>query len=310
MGNWSFRPGITESADMYVVIPFGSVTPPACLGIIKNFLFGHSRRSSKKLSNCLRTPTFLPLRAKGVCLRKASSLISPFGKRNGFFTPLRNTSISSHFPYAIGLQINTSVADSFQAEIGRQAQIRPVMPEAEVRGALLAGDTIKAGPMSMKRIYCLYPYENQLYTVKMTGQDIINFLEWGFSNQYETMTHENAPMLKLKRDTKGHIIYREDGRPYLNANPNIYTCAAGISYTVDLTKPEFQRVRIDSFCDGRRFCPKQTYVVALNSYQIGDGGYYISKGLRWDNATLEQHTIPTQNNNIRLYIGKYFQMKK
>lgn len=182
--------------------------------------------------------------------------------------------------------------------------------DVSMSSALLAGDTIKAGPMSMKRIYCLYPYENQLYTVKMTGQDIINFLEWGFSNQYETMTHENAPMLKLKRDTKGHIIYREDGRPYLNANPNIYTCAAGISYTVDLTKPEFQRVRIDSFCDGRRFCPKQTYVVALNSYQIGDGGYYISKGLKWDNATLEQHTIPTQNNNIRLYIGKYFQMKK
>ena len=51
-----------------------------------------------------------------------------------------------------------------------------------------------------------------------------------------------------------------------------FDSAAGIVYTVDVRKPEGQKVTIHSMADGTPFDMDKMYAVALNSYRGNGGG--------------------------------------
>lgn len=100
--------------------------------------------------------------------------------------------------------------------------------------------TIPAGDICYNDVLKLYPFENILYKVKMTGAQIRHYLELSYDNW--------------------------------KSRPVAFDCAGGIEYEVDFSRPYGKRVRIVSFTDGRPFDEKATYHVAMASYRANGGG--------------------------------------
>ncbi len=76
-------------------------------------------------------------------------------------------------------------------------------------------------------------------------------------------------------------ITRPCGLPFCNPSYN-FDSAAGIRYTVDVSKPAGERVTITAMENGKPFDPAKTYLVALNSYRgSGGGGHLTSRGRNW-----------------------------
>lgn len=167
-------------------------------------------------------------------------------------------------------------------------------------------DTIKAGPVSMKTIFKMYPFSNELMSVSMNGDEVKRMLEWGYSLQFEQMTSRQSPLLALRKDSVGNVKYNSKGQPSLCSSPTNFIAAGGVNYTVDLTKRPGDRVTITHWHDGTPFNPRKLYHVVVNNFCLTDGGEYISNGMHWDRDDLALHALPTRPNSIRLVLRDYF----
>lgn len=179
------------------------------------------------------------------------------------------------------------------------AQLQWTGADISMATCLVPNTTFKAGPVSMHTIYGLYPHDNQLITLKMTLDEVRKFLEYGYAQQFGTISkmQKTTDPLLYRYDKKGHLMYSENGEPRLYTSPKNYTSAAGIIYDVDLTKPVGKRVSIKGFEDGREMDVEAFYNVCVNSYQSGNE--FIKIGLQWDEEMLAARTVPAPSHNLR-----------
>lgn len=168
-------------------------------------------------------------------------------------------------------------------------------------------DTICSGDVTMREVFSIYPFEHQPQLLRMNGEDIRQYLEWSSGLQFETMKKKGDPMIKLRHDHSGNVVFSENGAPYLDSDPTFFTSAGGIRYNMDISKPEGQRITIKEMFNGEKFDPRKDYTVVINSFQANDGGEFISKGLRWDVETMAMHAIPTPSSSMRLVLRDYIQ---
>ena len=80
-----------------------------------------------------------------------------------------------------------------------------------------------------------------------------------------------------------NIVRREDPRNNQGgwsfaARPYNFDSAAGLRYTVDVSKPFGSRISIESLADGSPFDPGAEYGVAMTSYRANGGGDLLVKG--------------------------------
>ncbi len=190
-----------------------------------------------------------------------------------------------------------------------EAQLWATGADISFAAVLAPRDMIPAGPITMRHLFTLYKYENQLFTLAMTGEEVKTYLEFGFANQYNQMASANDHLLAFKKDADGKYIMNAYGPQYVTPTFN-YTCAGGIKLTVDVSKPAGERVNILSMSDGSAFDLTKTYKVAINSYQASGGGDFIPKGLGWDQEMLKERTIAAAPKDVRRYIAEYIQQLK
>src|SRR6266550_5179793 len=116
--------------------------------------------------------------------------------------------------------------------------IQPGLPEGEVHQRDVSG---------------IYPYENTLRAVRISGQQLREYLEHS-ARYFRTY---------------------EPGQPIINdsvAGYN-YDVVSGVVYNVDLSRPAGQRIRGLAY-EGRIVQPTDSFTMAVNSYrQAGGGGY-------------------------------------
>lgn len=181
------------------------------------------------------------------------------------------------------------------------------VPEADISVAscFIGKDTILPGPISPFIIQSIYPYENHLRTIHMTGDDIVRFLEWAADLQFATMKDDKSEILNLHHDKKGHMMYDDEGVPRLEHSPSSFSCIKGIRYQVDLSKEFGNRIKVLSMEDGRPFQPNKRYLMAINSHQIMGGGGFFSEGLGWDDETMSLHIEPRKLTSIRFIMYDY-----
>lgn len=194
--------------------------------------------------------------------------------------------------------------DSYRQLIHR-AQLWYSGADISMACCLIGTDTIYPGTLEPLSLFKLFPYANQLELVEMQGLEVVRYLEHASALQFETMKSPGDPLLALKRDANGDVKYNAAGHPCLAANPANFTSAAGIRYTIDVSKPAGQRVHVYSMSDGTPFDLRRTYKVAINSYQGKDRGQFFSKGLGWDRATIELHAVPRPQYSVRFAIQEY-----
>ena len=176
--------------------------------------------------------------------------------------------------------------------------------QISIAAPLTQNATVKAGKLIYNDMFTLYRYENQLFVVKMTGREVKDFLEFSYGLWIQTMAGPGDHVLNIQP--------REDARTgtdrwsFAEASYN-FDSAAGINYTVDVTKPEGSRVSISSMADGSAFDMDATYNVAMTSYRASGGGGAMVRGAGVDTGHIEERVVakyPEIRDLIFQYINK------
>ena len=213
--------------------------------------------------------------------RQIGTFIVPIRSRDSFFGSAAFTD------YIHELQLEETHADvSFNA---------PLQFDTEV----------KAGPVYMSDMFKLYRYENQIYTLRMTGSEIRRFLEMSYDQWVNTMKSPDDHIMLLtdySRNDKQRMGFKN-----LTFN---FDSAAGIDYVVDVTKPDGEKVRILQFTDGRPFIEEEWYKVAMNSYRGNGGGELLTRGAGIPNDSIQGRIIYMSEHDQRYYLTQKIMREK
>ena len=114
---------------------------------------------------------------------------------------------------------------------------------------LTSSGVINAGDLVYNDLTRIYPFENKLFTISLTGEQIKNYLEYSYDRWL-----------------------RREGPAYC------YDSAGGINYKVFKRKPAGSRVVIESMRDGTPFEKDKTYQVAITSYRAMGGDGLLASG--------------------------------
>lgn len=155
---------------------------------------------------------------------------------------------------------------------------------------------IKEGDIYVSDMFNLYKYENMLYTMTLTGKEIKDFLEMSYAIWTNQMKSPDDHLMLLNEKDKGFGRFK---------NPSFnFDSAAGILYTVDVTKPQGEKINIRSMADGTPFRMDKMYKVAVNSYRGNGGGDLLTKGAGIPKQDLAKRIVFATEKDLRFYLMK------
>ena len=155
---------------------------------------------------------------------------------------------------------------------------------------------IKKGDICVSDMFNLYKYENLLYTMKLTGKEIKDFLEMSYALWTNQMQSPDDHLMLLNEKDNGFGRFK---------NPSFnFDSAAGIIYTVDVTKPQGEKIRIERMANGEPFDLNKTYRVAVNSYRGNGGGDLLTKGAGIPKTELAKRIVYSTDKDLRYYLMK------
>ena len=155
---------------------------------------------------------------------------------------------------------------------------------------LLINSELQQGDVTVGNMFNIYRFENKMTTMRMTGEEIKNYLEYSYD------------MWITNPADSGHLLKMCDNRlvnPYYN-----FDSAAGIIYTVNPYLPYGERVTIFKTTNGEEFDKTKMYVVALNSYRSNGGGGHLEKGAGIARNELNSRIIKQFGEDLRGLIIK------
>lgn len=213
-------------------------------------------------------------------------------KRIGHFTKTISTR-----PAYFGSSAFVDLIHRLQLEIGG-AEISLAAP--------LSFDTeIKEGDVFVSDMFSLYKYENMLYTMMLSGKEVHDALEMSYSLWTNRMTSADDHLLLLREQRREGA---EDRASFKHPSYN-FDSAAGIVYTVDVTKPAGEKVRIVSMADGTPFSMDRMYKVAVNSYRGNGGGELLTEGAGIPQEKLKERIVYSTDKDLRYYLMQYIEWK-
>ena len=165
---------------------------------------------------------------------------------------------------------------------------------------------IKKGDIRVSDMFNLYKYENMLYVMKLSGKEIKDFLEESYYMWTNQMKSPEDHLLWLKEKRRAGA--RKTGLRSRIFSFN-FDSAAGIIYTVDVTRPKGEKVTIVSMADGSPFQMDHIYKVALNSYRGNGGGELLTKGSGIPQEKLKERIIFSTDKDLRFYLMQYIEKK-
>ena len=146
--------------------------------------------------------------------------------------------------------------------------------EISIAAPLTYNGTVKAGVLLFNDLFTIYPFENQLYVVKMSGDEIVRYLEASYDRWIVTASKPGDHVLNIVQRDNPRTMQK--GWSFVGHSYN-FDSAAGINYTVDVTKPRGSRISVSSMADGSAFDPSRIYNVAMTSYRASGGGNLLQE---------------------------------
>lgn len=163
---------------------------------------------------------------------------------------------------------------------------------------------LDAGEVKTAHMFDLYRFENLLYTMNLSGEEIKNFLEYSVNLRYNSI--DSAHIFKFKTENGVPVLNNSGKAAPANSFFN-FDDAEGINYKVDLSKPEGERIIIDSLTNGEKFDLAKIYKVAVNSYRGTGGGGHLTKGSGIAPEELNNRIVSSTDADLRYYMIKYFE---
>ena len=205
--------------------------------------------------------------------RQLGTFVSPMRARDAFFGSAAFTDLIHQ------LQLEHSHADiSFTAP-------------------LTFDSDIQAGPIYMSDMFKLYRFENKIYVLRMTGEEVRKHLEMSYDLWTNTMQSPDDHIMLLAPKAPGDN--QREGFKNYTFN---FDSAAGIDYVVDVSKPDGQKVRILQLSDGRPFSEQAWYNVAMNSYRGNGGGELLTLGAGIPLDSINHRIIYMSERDQRYYL--------
>lgn len=171
---------------------------------------------------------------------------------------------------------------------------------------LSATAKIAEGDIHVSDMFSLYRFENMLYTMKLTGQEIKDYLEMSYDLWTNQMTSPGDHILLIESDPKSQ---NDERYRFKNMTFN-FDSAAGIKYTVDVTKPRGEKINIISMANGGKFYLDKVYKCAINSYRGNGGGDLLTKGAGIPSEELASRIISSTEKDLRYYLMKHIEKAK
>lgn len=168
---------------------------------------------------------------------------------------------------------------------------------------LFFNSSIGEGEVRISNLFNLYRFEDRLYTLRMTGCEIKNYLEMSYANWTNTMTSADDHFLLLSP-----MKSNPERMGFTNFIFN-FDSAAGVRYEVDVRRPQGQKVTIFSMADGTPFSYDKFYIVAMTAYRANGGGELLTKGAGLSKEEIEQRIISFTPRDIRYYMMEYIRAK-
>jgi 2',3'-cyclic-nucleotide 2'-phosphodiesterase/3'-nucleotidase len=159
-------------------------------------------------------------------------------------------------------------------------------------------------------MFKLYKFENFLYVINLTGKEIKSYLEFSYNHWYVTMKSSEDHLIKFKVNKDQTLDLRKDGKAQLENNYYNYDSAAGIYYTVDVSKPEGEKITIISMANGTPFDMNKTYKVAMSSFRGNGGGGHLIEGCGIPADKLNSRLVFSTDKDIRYYLMKWIEDQK
>ena len=157
--------------------------------------------------------------------------------------------------------------------------------------------TINAGVVKQADMFKLYRFENLMFVLRMTGEEIRRHLEFSYDMWVNTMTSPDDHALLLNDAATND--QQRTGFKYYTFN---FDSASGIDYEVDLTKPDGQKVRILRMSNGEAFDTGKWYKVVMSSYRANGGGELLTKGAGIPSDSLESRVLYHTPLDLRHYL--------
>ena len=158
---------------------------------------------------------------------------------------------------------------------------------------------LNKGDILMSDMFKLYKYENNLCVMRMTGEEIKNYLEMSYSLWTNTMRSADDHIMLIDERNNGDM--QKFGFRNFTFN---FDSAAGIDYEVDVTKPQGKKVKILRMSDGEKFSPTKWYRVVMNSYRANGGGELLTMGAGIAKDKLRERMEYERELDMRHYLAQ------
>jgi len=148
------------------------------------------------------------------------------------------------------------------------------------------GSNLKQGEFKKKDVAFIYKYPNTLVGVNITGENLLNYMEW--STSYYNTYSEGDVTVSFNQDVRGYN----------------YDMFSGMTYDVDLSKSAGSRVA-NLLIDGQVIDTSKVYKLAVNNYRFGTlltNGWVVAEDKYYDSYEVMQDA-----GRIRDLIIKYVQ---
>ena len=193
--------------------------------------------------------------------------------------------------------VDAFFGNSTLADLIHQTQLTQTNADFSLLAPLTTNQVIPAGPLCVKDIFTIYPYENMINLMTFTGKEIKGALEKSYGMWTNQMKSPEDHLIALKQNKDGSYFFK-----------NMFfflVQAGGLTYEVDVTKPVGQRVNILKTRDGKPFDLHKTYKVAVNSYLGQGGGSILTEGAGIPLKDLSKRIVSTSDLDLRHYIIEY-----
>lgn len=158
------------------------------------------------------------------------------------------------------------IRDNAFVDLIHKTQLSVTTAKISLASAFTTRYTLKKGPIRIRDVYGLYPYENNLYVMLMTGRQIKEHLE--NSSRYFNQIDPRDPF-KVPLINTGFMGFD-------------YDMAEGVDYEIDITKPVGERiVNMRDSATGQPFRLNLKYKVVMNSYRAMQLRKYYKCRILW-----------------------------
>ena len=165
--------------------------------------------------------------------------------------------------------------------------------------------TLKKGDIRVGDMFNLYKFENRIYMLRMTGEEIRKHLEMSYDLWVNTMTSPDDHIMMI--DTRTVNDNQRTGFKNMTFN---FDSAVGIDYEVDVTKPDGEKVNIIRMSNGKKFEKDKWYKVVMNSYRVNGGGELLTNGVGLSKEEIERRIIWKSERDQRYYLIERIKREK